>query len=302
MAQNTSAFLARYGFRADGRKTSEIRPVRARLGVEWRANGSCYYEQGRTKLLCTLLGPHEPRGKQSAIQQTLANDPCSMNRIVLRCDFIQCAFAAPSHRDRTRGDRKSIEKSTIIEQALKSVLDAGASQLTNTQLDIEIRVFEAETDCISEALNAAILSLVDAGVPLVDFACACTVGFQQTFFDVLLAERTKREAEKAKATEGTVMEEELDADEEQRELSEAVLFDLGYTESMQLQVPRCTFCVLPRTGEVVLLHTTSLLHADFLPTVIRSGVRACRTVHRELDKIVRNSLEKFGKEVSWTYV
>ncbi|NXH62474.1 EXOS4 protein, partial [Rhabdornis inornatus] len=50
------------GFRADGRRPDELRKVRARLGVLARADGSAYLEQGNTKVLAAVYGPHEVSG------------------------------------------------------------------------------------------------------------------------------------------------------------------------------------------------------------------------------------------------
>uniref|UniRef100_A0A8B9FCE9 Exoribonuclease phosphorolytic domain-containing protein n=1 Tax=Amazona collaria TaxID=241587 RepID=A0A8B9FCE9_9PSIT len=51
--------LSDEGFRADGRRPAEIRKVRARLGLFAQADGSAYIEQGNTKALAVVYGPHE---------------------------------------------------------------------------------------------------------------------------------------------------------------------------------------------------------------------------------------------------
>ena len=47
------------GFRIDGRKAHELRQIRCKLGVFSQADGSAYLEQGNTKILATVYGPHE---------------------------------------------------------------------------------------------------------------------------------------------------------------------------------------------------------------------------------------------------
>ena len=47
------------GFRLDGRKPSELRRIRCRMGVFTQADGSAYIEQGNTKVLAAVYGPHE---------------------------------------------------------------------------------------------------------------------------------------------------------------------------------------------------------------------------------------------------
>lgn len=47
------------GLRIDGRKPLELRQIRVRLGVFRQADGSAYLEQGKTKILATVYGPHQ---------------------------------------------------------------------------------------------------------------------------------------------------------------------------------------------------------------------------------------------------
>lgn len=53
--------LSDQGYRLDGRKASELRKVQARMGVFGQADGSAYMEQGNTKALAVVYGPHEVR-------------------------------------------------------------------------------------------------------------------------------------------------------------------------------------------------------------------------------------------------
>ena len=52
-------FLSDQGFRLDGRRAHELRRVQCKLGVFDQADGSAYIEQGNTKVLATVYGPHE---------------------------------------------------------------------------------------------------------------------------------------------------------------------------------------------------------------------------------------------------
>ena len=51
--------LSDQGFRIDGRKPQELRKIQCRLGVFTQADGSAYIEQGNTKVLAAVYGPHE---------------------------------------------------------------------------------------------------------------------------------------------------------------------------------------------------------------------------------------------------
>ena len=49
------------GLRSDGRRPFELRRIRIRLGVFGHADGSSYIEQGKTKVLAAVYGPHQVR-------------------------------------------------------------------------------------------------------------------------------------------------------------------------------------------------------------------------------------------------
>ena len=51
--------LSDQGFRIDGRRPSELRRIQCKMGVFRQADGSAYIEQGMTKVLATVYGPHE---------------------------------------------------------------------------------------------------------------------------------------------------------------------------------------------------------------------------------------------------
>lgn len=51
--------LSDQGYRLDGRKATELRKLQARMGVFAQADGSAYLEQGNTKVLAVVYGPHE---------------------------------------------------------------------------------------------------------------------------------------------------------------------------------------------------------------------------------------------------
>ena len=46
-------------FRYDGRRPNDLRHIRCKMGVYKQSDGSAYIEQGNTKVLATVYGPHE---------------------------------------------------------------------------------------------------------------------------------------------------------------------------------------------------------------------------------------------------
>jgi len=53
--------LSDQGLRLDGRRPTELRQIRCKLGVFSQADGSAYVEQGNTKVLAAVYGPHQVR-------------------------------------------------------------------------------------------------------------------------------------------------------------------------------------------------------------------------------------------------
>lgn len=58
--------LSDQGYRVDGRRAGELRKIQARMGVFSQADGSAYIEQGNTKALAVVYGPHEASGLSRA--------------------------------------------------------------------------------------------------------------------------------------------------------------------------------------------------------------------------------------------
>lgn len=53
--------LSKIGLRLDGRRADELRRIRGKLGVFSEPDGSAYLEQGLTKVLAAVYGPHQVR-------------------------------------------------------------------------------------------------------------------------------------------------------------------------------------------------------------------------------------------------
>lgn len=47
------------GLRLDGRRSNELRRIQCKLGVFGQPDGSAYLEQGNTKVLAAVYGPHQ---------------------------------------------------------------------------------------------------------------------------------------------------------------------------------------------------------------------------------------------------
>ncbi|KAL1279746.1 hypothetical protein QQF64_014346 [Cirrhinus molitorella] len=137
--------LSDQGYRLDGRKASELRKVQARMSVFAQADGSAYLEQGNTKALAVVYGPHEVRGSRSKSLH---------DRAVINCQYSMATFST--------AERKRRHTETLYPRS---------------QIDIYVKILQADGGNYSACVNAATLALVDAGIPMRDYVCACTAGF-----------------------------------------------------------------------------------------------------------------------------
>ena len=139
--------------------------MRCEMSVLPNADGSAVFEAGNTKVLAAVYGPREAPMRSDALH----------DRALVRCEFSMASFSTGERRRRTKGDRKSVELSLVIKQALEAAVLT--ELMPRSQLDVNIQVLQADGGVRSAAINAAVLALADAGVPLRDTMAACSAGY-----------------------------------------------------------------------------------------------------------------------------
>lgn len=125
--------LSKIGLRLDGRRPNELRRIRCKLGVFSEPDGSAYIEQGLTKVLAAVYGPHQVRGSKSRAQH---------DAVIINCQFSMAVFSTTERKKRPRGDRKSAEISMHLQQALESVIKTELYPWS--QIDVYIEVLHAD--------------------------------------------------------------------------------------------------------------------------------------------------------------
>lgn len=155
--------LSDQGLRLDGRKPDELRQIKTRLGVYGQADGSAYIEQGNTKVLAAVYGPHDMR--ESRLRP-------NAEKVVVNCQFSMAVFSTGERRRRPRGDKKSLEMSQHLKQTFEATIKT--ELYPRSQIDIFVEVLQADGGNYCACVNAATLALVDAGIPLKDYVTACT--------------------------------------------------------------------------------------------------------------------------------
>jgi exosome complex component RRP41 len=152
------------GLRLDGRRPNEIRKLNFKIGLFSNADGSCYYEQGNTKIICAIYGPRECTIKSKSKQ----------DRAIINCEYSMATFSTGERRKR-KVDRRATEISLVIRQTFESVIMT--SLFPKTQIDIFVQVLQADGGTRCACINAASLALIDAGIPMKDFVISCAGGF-----------------------------------------------------------------------------------------------------------------------------
>ncbi len=151
------------GRRVDGRLYNELRPIKIEAGVLERADGSAYIEWGNNKIIAAVYGPREVYPKH-------LQDP---SKAVLRARYNMAAFSV-DERKKPGPDRRSIELSLVISNALSSVVFL--EQFPRTSIDVFIEVLQADAGTRIAGLTAASVALADAGIPMRDLISGCASG------------------------------------------------------------------------------------------------------------------------------
>lgn len=151
------------GIRLDGRKFDELRPIRIEVGVLKRADGSAFIEWGGNKIMAAVYGPREthPRHTQNPA------------RALVQCRYNMAPFSV-EERKRPGPDRRSVEISKIISEALSSVVFT--ELFPRSSIDVFIEVLQANAGTRCAGLTAASVALADAGIPMKDLVTACAFG------------------------------------------------------------------------------------------------------------------------------
>ena len=134
------------GKRIDGRTSEESREIKIEAGVLKNADGSAYVEIGKNKVLAAVYGPREchPRHLQNP------------TKAIVQCKYNMQAYSVDD-RKRPGTDRRSIEISKIVSEALENVVLTGLYPRASIDVYIEILQANAGTRCAG--LTAASVAL-----------------------------------------------------------------------------------------------------------------------------------------------
>ena len=161
--QSDLELVNKKGIRLDGRTAGELRNIKIEAGVLENADGSAYVEIGKNKVRAAVYGPREchPRHLQNP------------TKAIIQCKYNMMAFSV-SDRKRPGPDRRSVEISKIIAEALESVVLT--EMYPRASIDVYMEILQANAGTRCAALTAASVALADAGIPMRDLVPAVAVG------------------------------------------------------------------------------------------------------------------------------
>lgn len=155
--------LTKDGLRLDGRTAEELRPIKIETGILNRADGSAYIEWGGNKIMVAVYGPREAYPKHTQ----------NINKAIIKARYNMAAYSV-DERKRPGPDRRSIEISKVISEALDQAIMV--EQFPRTQIDVFIEVMQADAGTRIAGLTAASVAVAAAGIPMKDFVVGCTAG------------------------------------------------------------------------------------------------------------------------------
>ncbi|KAL6441775.1 hypothetical protein ACFW04_003695 [Cataglyphis niger] len=251
---------SRGGLRTDGRRALELRQIRMRMGVFGQADGSAYIEHGNTKVLAAVYGPHQPKSNVSR----------NSTKALINCQYSMAVFSFTSgeRKRRPRGDWKSQERSAQLRHAMEAIIHL--ELYPRSQIDVFVEVLQVDGSDYCASVNASTLALIDAGIPIKNYAVGCTVSLIN----------------------------KLTTEEEDKTLATGVL-DANFVEECS---PGVTLSVvaLPETnnevevdgnGLIVVAHGAGQrLHLSRLEALKQRAVQGCQDIKEILDSGVRHHL------------
>ncbi|CAG8445219.1 4962_t:CDS:2 [Diversispora eburnea] len=152
------------GLRQDGRRASELRKIKCTPSVLSQSDGSSYIEQGNTKCLAAVYGPREARQKAQILH----------NKALITVEISLAPFSMSERKKRKKFDKRLLEIASAVKQTFEPIIMTNL--FPRSQIDIFLQILQYDGGMIQICINAATLALIDAGIPMLEYVCACSAG------------------------------------------------------------------------------------------------------------------------------
>ena len=150
--------------RPSGRKWDELRNIKIKVGVVERADGSCYIEWGKNKILVSVYGPKPVLMKHE-------EDPYEA---IVKVHYEMATFSSAEKRGKPGQNRRAKEISKIIKNVFENVIFL--KEFPKTVIEIYITVLQSDGGTRTASVVGAALALIDAGIPVKGIVGAVAVG------------------------------------------------------------------------------------------------------------------------------
>lgn len=170
----------------DGRRWNEVRHIKCAINTHpASSDGSSIIEQGNTKVMCNVVGPAEPTSSSGGGgAKSNTNSFANENKVTLSVKATVAPFSTIDRRKRSGNDSRIQEMCLTIQHIFEEAV-MGHLQ-PRSQIVISLYILAQDGGMLQACINAASLALIDAGIPMYDYVCACTAGMHDT--EVLLGE------------------------------------------------------------------------------------------------------------------
>lgn len=179
------------------------------------------------------------------------------------------SFTSGERKRRPRGDWKSQERSAQLRHALEAIIHL--ELYPRSQIDIFVEVLQVDGSDYCASVNASTLALIDAGIPIKNYAIGCTVSLIN----------------------------KLTTDEEEDKMLAAGVLDANFVEECSPGVTLSVVALLDTNNEVeadgsgliVVAHGAGQrLHLSRLEALKQRALQGCQDIKEILDSGVRHHL------------
>eukprot|EP01053_Blabericola_migrator_P011655 Blabericola_migrator_1__11654@NODE_701_length_6815_cov_211_000445_g510_i0_p4_GENE_NODE_701_length_6815_cov_211_000445_g510_i0NODE_701_length_6815_cov_211_000445_g510_i0_p4_ORF_typecomplete_len277_score43_49RNase_PH/PF01138_21/2_4e16_NODE_701_length_6815_cov_211_000445_g510_i012592089 len=207
------------GFRADGRKSKELRPIQAKVGLLKDVQCSALYQAGLTKVLCSIRGP--------------------FSSVNAKRSFVDSGFIAVHFEVGNASRYKQYE--SVIQSYMTSILDLDEFPLT--VMEVIIVPICNDGSLLAASINAATLAVMHGGIPHKSVGLAVSIG---------VADKPLPPCPSDKSGEDRAILIDLLASEEAEEITEDTRLQYGATYILDSDCQEC-WGIWPEVGSGVTL-------------------------------------------------
>eukprot|EP01117_Protostelium_nocturnum_P005065 TRINITY_DN1832_c0_g1_i2.p1 TRINITY_DN1832_c0_g1~~TRINITY_DN1832_c0_g1_i2.p1 ORF type:complete len:224 (+),score=67.53 TRINITY_DN1832_c0_g1_i2:370-1041(+) len=162
-----------------------------KTGIIGQASGSAYLEMNKTKIICSVYGPHQSSKMEFS------------EKAKLQCEFKFATFSEQTkERKKYVQDKEEKEFSMLMIQSLESSLIL--EKYPKSVIDCYVLVLENDGGALSGAITCASLALANAGIEMFDLVAATTAGVDPISGDIIL-DPTEEEGRKKGNGKGGVV-------------------------------------------------------------------------------------------------